>query len=406
MGVFAVFAVIATAGYVSRNHKNAGMAASKPVEAKNPVPLEGSLLQTGKYQDQVKETQKAREELAELQKREEIARKAQADGLPLPVPTQTIAPGLSGGVAKAAPGAVARSTKPLPMPAPMPMPMPVGSATAKNPKSGGSAMPMPAPGNNGFGVPPPPQRGEPSAQVESEVGGISQVVNTAKGEEKSDTKKAEVRSVYLPVSYMEATLLSGLDAPTSSAGKGNPVPVLIRVKLPAVLPNDVKANLRGCFVVADGKGNLGTERAELVLVTLSCIDRKGQAVIDQPLTGYVVDADGKAGLRGKVVTKMGAILLRSMLAGAFSGFGEAVSSSTQTNITSPLGTTQTFDPKNVGMAGLGKGMSSGFKELEKFYMTLAHETLPVIEIGAARPITLVITKGATLNIMKIKTGSK
>jgi len=89
-------------------------------------------------------------------------------------------------------------------------------------------------------------------------------------------KKDGKRSVYLPISYMEATLLSGLDAPTSGDAKGNPVPVLIRIKTPAVLPNDVKANLRGCFVVADGKGNLATERAELVTVSISCLDRRGK----------------------------------------------------------------------------------------------------------------------------------
>lgn len=403
MGVVAVFAIIAVAGYVSRNHKNAVAVATKPQDAKSAIALEGDLLKTGRLQDARKEAQTAQEALVEAQKREEIARKAQADGfppptaIPLPAPLP-VAPPLMGGVAKPTPAvAAARQSSKS---APMPMPMPSGSAMP---------MPMPAPGNNGFGVPPAPNSGRVEsmvAQIESEVGGISQVVNTGKAEEKTDKKKDEVRSVYLPVSYMEATLLSGLDAPTSSAGKSNPVPVLIRVKLPAVLPNDVKANLRGCFVVADGKGNLGTERAELVLVTLSCIDRKGQAVIDQPLTGYVVDADGKAGLRGRVVTKMGAIIVRSMLSGMFGGFGQALSASSQTTVTNALGTTNTLDPKNIGIAGLGSGITGAFKELEKFYMELARETLPVIEIGAARPVTLVITKGATLNILKIKGGSK
>jgi len=398
LGVVAVIAVIAVAAYMARSHKNSTIEATKPADPKTTIAIEGDLLKTGQLQDARKEAQKAKEDLAEIQKREEIARKAQADGFPppgapatVPAPAPQAAPGLM--PVPPAKTAASKPAKPSP-PAPMP------SAAAM-------PMPMPAPGNSGFGVPPAPAKVESMvAQVESEVGGISQVVNTAKSEEKTDKKKDEVRSVYLPVSYMEATLLSGLDAPTSSAGKGNPVPVLIRVKLPAVLPNDVKANLRGCFVVADGKGNLGTERAELVLVTLSCIDRKGQAVIDQSLTGYVVDADGKAGLRGRVVTKMGAIIVRSMMAGMFGGFGQALSDSTQTSIVNPLGTTQTIDPKQIGVAGLGKGITGAFKELEKFYMELAHETLPVIEIGAARPITLVITKGTKIDIMKIKGGNK
>lgn len=55
---------------------------------------------------------------------------------------------------------------------------------------------------------------------------------------------------------MEATLLSGVAAPTTSAAKGNPLPVLLRIKDLAVLPNKVKANLKGCFAIAEATGNL------------------------------------------------------------------------------------------------------------------------------------------------------
>jgi len=244
------------------------------------------------------------------------------------------------------------------------------------------------------------------ADVETELGGIS-IVDGAKdkgGESDKDKKKDGKRSVYLPISYMEATLLSGLDAPTSGDAKGNPVPVLIRIKTPAVLPNDVKANLRGCFVVADGKGNLATERAELVTVSISCLDRRGQAVIDQSLTGYVVDSDGKAGLRGRVVTKMGAMVTRSMIAGLFGGIGEAINEANTTTSMSAIGSLRSVKSQDIGWTGLGKGLSSAFEEIQKFYMELAHQTMPIVEIGAARPITLVITKGVSLEIKKLKGG--
>ena len=205
---------------------------------------------------------------------------------------------------------------------------------------------------------------------------------------------------------MEATLLSGLDAPTTSDAKGNPVPVLIRIKTPAVLPNSVKANLKGCFVIADGKGNLSTERAELVLVSLSCLDRKGQAVVDQKIKGFVVDEDGKIGLRGKVVSKMGSLIARSMVAGFFGGAGDAIKASATTTSISPLGSTQAIDAKNIGIAGAGAGLSNAFKEIEKFYMELARQTMPVIEVGATKQVTLVISEGVNLDIKKVQGGGK
>jgi conjugal transfer pilus assembly protein TraB len=47
-------------------------------------------------------------------------------------------------------------------------------------------------------------------------------------------------------------------------------------------------------------------------------------VIDQKVKGFIVDQDGKIGLRGKVVAKMGSMIARAALAGFASGVGDAV----------------------------------------------------------------------------------
>ena len=52
----------------------------------------------------------------------------------------------------------------------------------------------------------------------------------------------------------------------------------------ALRPNDVKANLRGCFIIAEAVGKLNKERADVRLVSLSCLGRKSQAVIDATVT--------------------------------------------------------------------------------------------------------------------------
>ena len=229
--------------------------------------------------------------------------------------------------------------------------------------------------------------------------------------QKQDQKAAEVKknekgeSVYLPPSFMEATLLSGLDAPTVESAKGNPVPVLLRIKDLAILPNRVKADLKGCFVIAEGQGNLADERAHLRLVNLSCLSRKGQAVIDQKIKGFVVDSDGKIGLRGTVVSKMGSAIARSVLAGFFGGVGDAIKSETVTSSISALGTTQTLDSGKIAQAGLGSGLAQGAHELQKFYLELAKQSMPVIEVGATRNITLVVSEGVDLEI-KEKPGGK
>ena len=252
------------------------------------------------------------------------------------------------------------------------------------------------------GFPPSPEEEvkkpalPPTPQV---IGGIEVVSGSQEAPQAvGDAKKKQSESVYLPPSFMEATLLTGLDAPTAEGAKGEPVPVLLRIKAPAVLPNRVKANLKGCFVIAEGYGSLADERAHLRLVTLSCIARDGGAVIDQPVKGFVVDDDGKIGLRGRVVSKMGSALARSFIAGFFGGIGSATQVAAQTTSISALGYTQTVHPSKILEAGVGGGIAQGANHLEQFYLSLAKQSMPVVEVGATRDVTLVISEGASLQI--------
>lgn len=232
------------------------------------------------------------------------------------------------------------------------------------------------------------------------VGGIGMVKQEPqkKEEAKKDTATTKKKTYYLPPSFMEATLLSGLDAPAVSKAEGNPVPALFRIKAPAVLPNQVKANLKGCFVIAEGLGSLADERAHLRLVNISCIDRKGNAVIDQKVKGFVVDSDGKIGLRGKVVSKMGAVLARSLIAGLFGGLGQVMGTGAYTYTVTGAGTVSTLEHGKTAQTVIGSGIAQAANELQRFYLDLARQTIPVVEIQATRTVTLVVSEGVELEI--------
>lgn len=239
-------------------------------------------------------------------------------------------------------------------------------------------------------APPPPEE----IVAVGDIGMISAPVS----EIVADKKKADGQRIYLPPSFMAATLLSGLDAPTSESAKGSPVPALLRIKDLAVLPNSVKADLKGCFVIAEGLGNLADERAHMRLVSLSCLTREGQSVIDQKIKGFLVDQDGKIGLKGRVVSRMGSAIARSMIAGFFGGLGEYVAAQNTITSTSPLGTTQTINTGDALQYGAGSGLASAFKDTQKFYLDLAKQALPVIEVGATKDVTLVIEEGIMLEL--------
>lgn len=104
-----------------------------------------------------------------------------------------------------------------------------------------------------------------SQKGQKRIGKITVVKNDSLP--KGDAKKS--RTVYLPPSFMEANLLTGFDAATSGTSKNSPEPLLLRT-VPAVLPNDIKAELSGCFVVAEaGPARQGTGRCAVGLALLS-----------------------------------------------------------------------------------------------------------------------------------------
>jgi len=200
---------------------------------------------------------------------------------------------------------------------------------------------------------------------------------------------------------MRATLLSGLDAQTMGTGNDRPAPVLLRVNDLAFLTNQVRANLKGCFIIAEGEGRLSDERVHLRLVNLACLSKRGTAVIDQKIKGFVVDSDGRIGLRGEVISKFGALVGRSLMAGLLGGAGQAVRSQSQALSTSALGTTGVVDPSKIGQMAAGEGIATAATEIQKFYLELAKQAMPVIEVGSVRNVTIVISEGSDLKIREI-----
>lgn len=402
-----IIVVVATSAYWVR--KGSAPAPKAAPGKKDEVAMDPKLLEKSMYMEGQKEIARRDEKIAELSRQidEIINEKKTMDeqGIPGKGSGPAVPPGGKGTEKSSADG---NRLPDLPPPPP-----PQGFAARG--VGGGSTTAYgtvpPPPGMPVSG--PPGQPGIVQARPPVETFGEIEVVShdlksgkDGKGDGDKDKKKDPADHIYLPPSFMAATLLSGLDAPTSEGAKGNPAPVFIRIKDLAVLPNKVKANLKGCFVIAEGHGNLATERAELRLVSLSCLDRKDNAIIDQKIKGFVVDSDGKIGLKGTVVSKMGATIARSLIAGFFGGIGEAFKMSSATQAVSALGVTQIVDPNQVVKSGVGGGISTAASELQKFYLELAKQTMPVVEVGATKNITLIVSEGIELNIKEVKLGRR
>ena len=194
---------------------------------------------------------------------------------------------------------------------------------------------------------------------------------------------------------MRGVLLAGLDAPTGGQSQSDAHPVLMEVVDMANLPNNFRADFKACRITGSGNGDLSSERARIRLDQMSCIRHDGGAV-DVGIKGYVADSTGKAGIRGRLVSKQGQVLGKALLAGIASGMGEAFRRTTVTSSTTALGSVETVDEGKEYQAGIGTGVANALDRLSKYYIDLAEKLFPVIEVDAGQPVDIIIMQGVSL----------
>ena len=213
---------------------------------------------------------------------------------------------------------------------------------------------------------------------------------------KADPKR-ETRSYVPSGSFFRAALLGGLDAPTGGQAQSNPHPILMRVQDNAFLPNRYRFQIKECHALGASHGDISSERAYIRLESLSCVRHDGRA-IDVPVKGYVVGEDGKAGMRGRLVSKQGQVLANALVSGIGAGIGQAFQQSATSYSTSPLGTIGTVDTGKQLQAGIGTGVGKALDRLSQYYITLAEKMFPIIEVDAGRTVDVVFTKGFSLEV--------
>lgn len=289
---------------------------------------------------------------------------------------------------------------------------PAGPAPAAILPPAASLPPAPPPPKNfSAGAMPSGAPGDPltSASMAPPVPAITRVIIAdrsllANGRAKSDqvsgtASQTSPRTVatFLPVSFTRGTLLGGLDAPTGGQSQSNPHPVLIRLADNSVLPNRFRAAYRECFVIAAGYGDISSERAYLRTESLSCVRTDG-AALEVKIQGSIYGEDGKVGMRGRLVTKQGQMLANALLAGVVSGIGQGLATSSTEYSTSAFGTVATTSGSDAYRAGLGTGIGKALDRLAQYYIKLAENTFPVIEVDAGREVDVVITKGVRIDV--------
>jgi conjugal transfer pilus assembly protein TraB len=209
-------------------------------------------------------------------------------------------------------------------------------------------------------------------------------------------KKNTQSGMMIAGAFAPVILLNGIEAGTSSGSRSNPLPVLIRVQDNATLPGAAKYQLKSCFMLGSGYGDLSAERVYIRLARLSCIDRDDRLVLSVPIQGYVVDSDNTLGMRGKVVDRQGARLGKALLAGFAQGLSGALGSAQGDVTSSALGSATSITGTAALRASGLSGISSASSQLAQFYLKEAEAIFPVIEIEGGRLASIVVSEDVNL----------
>ena len=240
---------------------------------------------------------------------------------------------------------------------------------------------------------------------------VSQIFSFSANQEVGDVvsengKNEKEDYLYLPSgSIISGVLLNGMDAATGQGARKDPFPALMRLQKEAILPNRFLADIRECFLIVSGYGDISSERAMLRGETLSCIRQDG-SVIESKLDSYAVGEDGKTGVRGRLVSKQGQVITKSLMAGFLSGVAEGFDADpvpiVNTNPSSNNTIYETAFNSQVLENGVWSGASSALDRIAQYYLEMAEGIYPVIEIDAARQIQVIVTRGASLKIKSTK----
>lgn len=276
-------------------------------------------------------------------------------------------------------------------------PTPVEAAT---PGESSAPIPTPPPLEQLFDSPPVRVHSTEPARSAAPALSIRRVADASASASATGAGAPAIPEVRIPAgSILQGVFLSGMDAPTGRTARQDPYPALLRLKDNAILPNRFRADIRECFLLVGGYGDLGSERVYLRAESINCVRRDGRT-IEVAVDGYAVGEDGKLGVRGRLVNKQGQVIARAMQVSFLQGvsrlFGTVPVATVATG-GSTLPYQQVFSPdalQGAAIAGTGKALD----RLAEYYLDLAETIFPVLEVDAGRGVEVILNRGVGLKL--------
>ena len=233
-----------------------------------------------------------------------------------------------------------------------------------------------------------------------------ETVRTAR-EKAASSMKEEIEESRIHVlargSLVSAIAINGVAAPTGNAAQTEPMPIMFRIKKDAIMPNFFTLDIRECHVLGTATGRLRDERVYIRTDSISCITEDG-VNIDEPFMAVAVSrGDGLLGVPATKVFKGQELLTNSAYAGALSGFAQAIKpNQVQSLNTSPTASSlwQSEQLDSYAAAGVGQGVSNAADRIADFYLDLAEQVSPILEMLPGTEVDFMVIGKTTFKMDK------
>jgi conjugal transfer pilus assembly protein TraB len=212
---------------------------------------------------------------------------------------------------------------------------------------------------------------------------------------------------YLPPnSYATARVIVGVDASAGVNSQTDPLPVVLRITGPArsvVQKGKVlTTRIEGCVVNGAARGDLSAEKIYVKLAKMTC-DQPGGRVAVSEVKGFI-SFGGKAGVRGRVVSREGALVGQALLAGIAGGFGRGFSANANSALSGVnVGVGGKRDELSTGdivKGGFGQGVGEAGDMVSKYLIERAEQYQPVIEMPTGIDVEIVFLDGVYVRTTK------
>lgn len=213
--------------------------------------------------------------------------------------------------------------------------------------------------------------------------------NVPPAPKKPTLKKVKVIS---PGDVVPLLLLTGVNAPVD----GTPYPVVFKVTGPVNGPDGSSLEIGEARLLAAAIGSETDGRVLYRLTNLSLRHPDGRRIV-VGVDGWVIGEDGIRGMKGKLIDKLGRLILATFGTSFAAALGNRVDSkSNSINIENSEGVTVDSDDLE---AALGSAFSDANARLVDVLIDRYEKLVPVVEVLSGREAHAVFSKTSEISIM-------